>query len=555
MKLSLQKMLLCAFVALTAVPLIIGFTLLINYSDRQFHLQIEDKFAAISGIAKKRVIGVVDRVKDNTNLVASRTQMRLSLRNWNYSKRPADLERVQRIIGDAHHNLDLIEGISIFDPAGNLIVSSSDLGDVAPHVIDIQRARYIYLEAIGKVPYINSVAPLILEGERIGFVDIRFSAKFLDDLVQDRTGLGDTGEWLFATKDAQGNALFATPLKYDLDAAFQRVVSQENLQVPITQALLGHERIMRNAPDYRGVIVLASTRYIPELDWGIVVKMDEAETHKIVDEVQFYVVWGAVVLTLMALFIGGLVARKILAPVDELRQNMARVAAGDFDVGPVQHGWRELADFSHGFNKMAKAVKSMNSDLHEEVEERSKALDFANRQLETASIRDGLTGVYNRRYFQQRLKQEFERSRRQDTPLTLVCIDVDDLSKLNRAHSRAFGDNVLVSIASTLQGLLPDYDILARTGGDEFSVLLQAEEAEALSSVEKLRREVSELMHYEGETGVLVTCSFGVALLNENVSSVEDLVRRADIAMHWAKEEGRDRYRVFENTPSKHLYN
>lgn len=126
-------------------------------------------------------------------------------------------------------------------------------------------------------------------------------------MVNDHSGLGTTGEWLFAVRDENGDALFAVPLKYDRKAAFNRKVSKERFDVPITQALLGNEIIMDMAPDYLEKPVLASTRYIPSVDWGLVAKINESEISSIVSNTYHLHLKLGVLILLSALFIGAII--------------------------------------------------------------------------------------------------------------------------------------------------------------------------------------------------------------------------------------------------------
>ncbi|WP_417466089.1 response regulator [Kordiimonas sp.] len=375
---KLKHMLVTAFLVLSVLPLLLGFQFITQYTGKQYETQIEEKLSALSLIARKRVQAVVDRVRDNTALVASRTQMRISLDAWNQTKDERERERIGRILADANKNVQHLLNASVYDVDGRLVIAT----DHRAHVDVLEK-----LPAIGEVEItlerrdelnVVSTAPLTLEGRLVGYIHINFAADFVLDMVNDRSGLGETGEWLFAVRTKEGDALFAVPLKYDPDAAFKRRVGRSRLDVPITQALLGNEIIMRDAPDYMEAPVMAATRFIPDQDWGLVVKINESEVSEIVtDANQFLISLGAGLIVL-AVFAGGIMAYFLSRPMDELRDMSKRVAAGDFDVHPLKNGWQEVEELSEDFTHMAASLKDLNENLNKKVQERTAALNEAN---------------------------------------------------------------------------------------------------------------------------------------------------------------------------------
>ena len=190
--------------------------------------------------------------------------------------------------------------------------------------------------------------------------------------------------WLFAVRDENGDALFAVPLKYDARAAFVRRVAKDRLDVPITQALRGQEIIMANAPDYQEQPVMASTRYIKNMDIGLVAKINESEVTAIIDEANKYLVMLGIALVLIAVVVGVLIASLIAKPVEQLRKATQKLASGDFDVQPVEAGWREAKDLAASFTDMAESIHDLQENLQHKVEERTRDLDEAKRRFPCA---------------------------------------------------------------------------------------------------------------------------------------------------------------------------
>lgn len=172
------------------------------------------------------------------------------------------------------------------------------------------------------------------------------------------------------------------------------------------------------------------------------------------------------------------------------------------------------------------------------------AIDNSKRFEKTlrVAIKDDLTGLHNRRYFNERLIDELERvSRYPDEPVSLVMADIDFFKKINDTLGHQKGDTVLVWFGNLLQKKLRKSDIVARYGGEEFAILLiNTDKTEALEVAEELRRS-AESLSAEETGGETVTSSFGVATFNEDAHSFKTLIAKADEALYAAKAQGRNK--------------
>lgn len=383
---KLKHLLITAFLLISVVPFILSFQYYTQHSSEQHQKQIEDNLSAVSLIAKKRVLAVVDRVRDNTALIASRTQMRISLDKWNRTKEQQHKDKITKILKDAQGNMSRLATIEVFDLAGKKVATtapenSSD-SDTSDHVFLIPEKDYA-VRLINKGDgVVQSAVRLIQDGRAIGYISVEFKADFLSDLIKDRSGLGITGEWLIAVRTTNGDALFAGPLRYDPDAAFTRRVSSERQDVPIIQALAGNEKIMRNAPDYTEERVRAFTRYIPEFNWGLVVKMDEKEVNASFDAANQSLIWLVGLVALISVLAGVVVAYFISRPIDHLKLMTNHLASGQFDIPPVTKGWQEAKELSQSFQDMAVSLKDLNDNLNGIVFKRTEDLNKANQVLE-----------------------------------------------------------------------------------------------------------------------------------------------------------------------------
>ncbi len=181
------------------------------------------------------------------------------------------------------------------------------------------------------------------------------------------------------------------------------------------------------------------------------------------------------------------------------------------------------------------------SDVTEMKQTQAK-LETLVTELNMQAVTDVLTGLANRRHFWERARAEIVRSSRYNTPLFLIMLDIDKFKAINDGFGHAAGDEVLRNLASTARTALRETDVIGRLGGEEFGVLLiQTDEDHAKLVAERLRQavEASEVA-FEGGT-IRYTVSLGLASARQNEASVDELVKRADMALYQAKETGRNR--------------
>ncbi|HUH03642.1 MAG TPA: GGDEF domain-containing protein [Kofleriaceae bacterium] len=164
-----------------------------------------------------------------------------------------------------------------------------------------------------------------------------------------------------------------------------------------------------------------------------------------------------------------------------------------------------------------------------------------------SSLRDGLTGAFNKRYFNERLDSEYKYAERHREPLTLMMLDIDHFKPVNDEHGHMAGDHVLKLFATAMMSSVRNEDVFARYGGEEFAIISRAIPAEsARVFAERLRRAAERLgIEYEGKH-IPLTVSIGVATYPDAVAaSAVDLLSAADRALYWAKEAGRNRIAVY----------
>jgi len=171
-----------------------------------------------------------------------------------------------------------------------------------------------------------------------------------------------------------------------------------------------------------------------------------------------------------------------------------------------------------------------------------KELLETNKRLELLSITDGLTKLYNHRYFQDEMARAFEESQRYQRPLSMAIIDIDFFKKINDTYGHAVGDEVLKAVAKLFQESIRSTDLAARYGGEEFAVMMpETELNDAITFAEKIRALIEEAPFQTSAGPLHATVSVGVASVpHTKIHAAKGVVIAADKALYRAKRNGRN---------------
>ncbi len=253
------------------------------------------------------------------------------------------------------------------------------------------------------------------------------------------------------------------------------------------------------------------------------------------------VIGVGILATVAAIPLGFLLVRKIVTPLDGLADAMLRFSQGRLDVRSPVGRRDEIGKLALAFNRMAdqhqqthERIVRLNSELEERVAYRTQ-------QLRELASREPLTGLYNRRHFNEMLERRFAEALRYGTDLTCIMIDLDEFKAANDAFGHQVGDELLVLTAGTIVGQLRSADVAARFGGDEFVILLpqtDAERARILAEriIERFSRDLAERFPQ-----ARVSMSMGLASLQIlEPKDADTLIRYADHALYDAKAAGKN---------------
>lgn len=170
----------------------------------------------------------------------------------------------------------------------------------------------------------------------------------------------------------------------------------------------------------------------------------------------------------------------------------------------------------------------------------------ASESLRKAAYCDHLTGLSNRRAFFEAAELELMRRKKALRPVALIMLDADHFKAINDRYGHPAGDAVLCQLAATMQAVCRQVDVLARIGGEEFAIILPSVGlADAVAVAERLRTEVEQVPAIYEQHAIAYTISLGVAVMEEDMSGFDALIKRADQAMYEAKRQGRNQTRIY----------
>lgn len=298
-------------------------------------------------------------------------------------------------------------------------------------------------------------------------------------------GMGETGEFALA-QQVDNEIIFLLNRRHDNHTTPPPVQMEHGFAEPMRRALGGRVGSLQDL-DYRGIPVLAAHWPIPELNWGIVAKIDLAEVRAPFIRVGVIAVLMAVLITSISAFL---------------------------------------------------ALRSMRPFI--------KALKQSEEQLHWLAHHDGLTDLPNRLLFEEYCHHAFMRAQRNQTKLALLYLDLDRFKPINDRLGHATGDQLLQRVASRLQDTVREMDTVARLGGDEFVILMEdlAHYEDAERVAKKLLAELDRPFNLNGQL-IQTGGSVGISLYPEDSNDWEELLQYADAAMYQAKQAGPGNYAYY----------
>ncbi len=329
----------------------------------------------LDGIAESMKDGleeVASGWRDRVNLIASRTHLRESLRDYNQTGDSDSAARIRRILADAVGAVGILELLAVYDAEGELVATAGRDGrpDLQERLVSSlppeSRAVYQGVSATDEETLrVAYEAPLVLEGEIQGVLHARLRADALLDLTQNRARLGDTGEMLIVLRDAEDMARILYRVRPD-GARLWAPVELGGLDDPLRMALEGREGLLyEGITDDRGEAVWAAVRYLPETEWGVVIKLDADEGRAPVLAFRQQLLRLALSLGAFAILLGTVLGLRFAKPIHDLAAVADRIRSGTFSARAAVTSEDEVGLLAKAFNQMADELEEQLT-LHRE---------------------------------------------------------------------------------------------------------------------------------------------------------------------------------------------
>lgn len=322
---------------------------------------------------KEELEGIIEGWEERVSLIASRTQLRDSLRAYNVTASAGAREQIGRILSDAHRSSESVRSLTVYDLEGSQVTTVGRGPEPAPARLDParlpQHGDTIVFEGIsflsGDEPRATFVASLILEGDRIGALRVMLSADELMEVIQNFIGLGETGETMIVLQDEAGVTRVLHPVR---QRAAERPgpVRPEGPNDPAALSLRGEEGpFTEGLIDYRGERVWAATRFLPEVGWGVVVKFDAAEERAPIRQFRGQLTRLGLSLSAFAILLGTFLGLRLTRPIHALARVADRIRLGELTARARVEREDELGLLARTFNEMAEELERQVTLLNE----------------------------------------------------------------------------------------------------------------------------------------------------------------------------------------------
>ena len=384
---KIRSKLIVYFLVISLIPLIIiG---IFNYisAEQLLKKEILNKLENIATLGEKNIENVIEENLEKIKLISTNLQLKIELDKYNNNiDRNKSQVSMNNIINPIKSAIKNFEDISIRDLTGTIVASTNKSAIGKNHANDklfiqgkFQNDVSIFFNDENNKLKLYVGSPIIYNGKLIGLVTAIYNLDNLLSIFQTYEGLGETGEFILAHKNDNGNGvLFMNPLRFDSGTAFNLNISKDQINTPTIQSLLKNEKTFTDTLDYRGIPVLAVTRYLEGIDWGLVAKIDKLEAFTPLENLKYVTIISGILVGIMVIIVSLIIGKSISNPIQKLMAASKNISQGKFD-NPISNigGSEEIKELSNQLDNMRQNIHYTNNHLNDLVVERTQKLEKA----------------------------------------------------------------------------------------------------------------------------------------------------------------------------------
>jgi signal transduction histidine kinase len=381
---KIKSKLIIFFLVISLVPLLIFGVF--NYINMEQILKKEilKELEIVADLKEKNFQDLFDHNIEKLKLVSSRYQLKVEMDKYNNNndKKNESQKFITQIISSIKPEMKNFEDIMILDPFGKVIASTNNnyLGTNnrdSKFFIDGKNQNNTSILFKDKDNKLKSylTGPLIQNNKFLGVVTIIYNLEDFISMLKAFEKLTSTGDIILAKQDNNGNALIINPLRFFPDASLNLTINKNQTHTPTIQSLLKNENSFTETTDYRGIPVLAVTRYIDKLDWGLVVKIDKTEAFTSLENLKYITIIIGVLVGISIIIASLILGNSISNPIQKLRNVMKDVAKGKFDSKIDIKGSDEIEELAKQLDIMRLTISNTNTHLNELVKERTQKIE------------------------------------------------------------------------------------------------------------------------------------------------------------------------------------
>ena len=346
--------------------------------------EILNKLENIATVEEINIKNVVEDTREKIKLISTRLQLKIDLDKYNNNiDRKESLLFLNKTINTIKSAINNFEEISLYDLTGTVVASTNNslVGkNYANDKFFIQgksqnELSFLYRDTNNEIKS-HLTGPLVLDGKLIGVATAIYNLENLLSIFQTYVGLGKTGELILVKRDDNGDALFITPSRFNSGAFLNLKVSKNETNTPVIQSLLKEEKTFTDTIDYRGIPVLAVTRYLEGVDLGLISKIDKVEAFAPLEKLEYLTIISGILVSVLVIIVSLIIGKSISNPIQKLNNASKDISQGKFD-NPIRitKGSDEIKELSKQLDKMRQNIHYINNHLNEVVNERTQKLE------------------------------------------------------------------------------------------------------------------------------------------------------------------------------------